>query len=296
MFTGDLNARLGHMSDSPQEYFSPIDEDPLSYVDVIDVPQRCSMDEFKNPWGNNLIDMCTVHDMCLLNGRTLGDLKGHYTNFEKNGNSVIDITVVDKQLISNILSFNVHPNNEFSKHCLIQTKLACQPFLPTINETSTVNLKFKKYFWNQDTSNIKLSAALQSHEVIVSKNKILQNNYPVSKSGVNQLTADVVSLCTLLHEKSCDHTKIGGKRNSKRKKQPWYTPDCETLRKRVRRAGNYLNSHPFDRQSREEYFVAKRQYNRKIKQTKKAAREKSLTNLINSLDKRDTVCGLYSPT
>jgi hypothetical protein len=55
----------------------------------------------------------------------------------------------------------------------------------------------------------------------------------------------------------------------------------------VRRAGNFLNKHPFDTQAREEYFVARRQYNRKIKQTKKAAHEKGISLLMNSIDKRE---------
>ena len=293
MFTGDLNARIGTTSDCPQDSFSPIDDDPLSYVDTIDVPNRCSMDVHNNPWGNNLLDICHAHDLCLLNGRTLGDLKGQFTNFsrkgkhKKAGSSVVDIAVVDKLLFSSVLSFKVHPNNEFGNHCLIQTKLACKPFLPPKNDSSTDDLKFKKYFWDIDSSRNKLLTALQSHEVISLKNKIIQNNYPSSKFGVDQLTADVVSLSTLLHDKSCNFSNIGKKRNSKRKKQSWYTPDCESLRKRVRRAGNYLNRHPFDTQAREDYFVARRQYNRKVKQTKKAAREEGLANLISSLDKRE---------
>ena len=45
--TGDLNARIGKLSDCPQDAFSPIEDDPLSFIDIIDVPPRCSMDNEK---------------------------------------------------------------------------------------------------------------------------------------------------------------------------------------------------------------------------------------------------------
>ena len=287
LFTGDLNARIGLSQDCPQEHFSPIDDDPISYIDIIDVPERSSMDSTKNPWGSNLLDICYGHELCLLNGRTLGDLRGKFTFFSKKGSSAIDVTVVDKQLFSSILSFQVDPINEFSSHSQIRTKLACKTFNHTINNTTTDELKFKKYFWNPDSSKDKLSTALQSEDFISLKNQIIQNTYSTDKSGVDKLTADVVSLSTLLHEKTCNFSDIGKKNKNKRKKQSWFTPDCESLRKRVRRAGNYLNRHPFNRQAREDYFVAKRQYNRKIKQTKKTARELGISNLIKSLDKRE---------
>ena len=44
MCTGDLNARIGKLSDCPQDTFSPIEDDPLSFIDIIDVPARCTMD------------------------------------------------------------------------------------------------------------------------------------------------------------------------------------------------------------------------------------------------------------
>ena len=187
--TGDLNARTGKLSDCPQDAFSPIEDDPLSYINIIDVPPRCSMDNEKNPWGIELVNMCFVHDLCLLNGRTLGDLKGQPTFFckkgssnSKNGFSVIDLSIVDKHLFPNILSFKVHPKNEFqTNHCLVETKIACKPCRPVNSLPPTNNLKFKKYSWNPDTSLDKLKHALQSPEVTALKTKITNNTYPTTR-------------------------------------------------------------------------------------------------------------------
>ena len=296
MFTGDLNARIGQLSDCPLETFSPIDDDPLTFIDIIDVPSRCTMDYVKNSWGKELIDLCFVHDLCILNGRTLGDLKGQPTFYtkksnsknDKSGTSVIDIAVTDKQLRSSVLSFKVHPKNEFpTNHCLIETKIACKPRVVNPTQPPTDSLKFKKYTWDPDSSHEKLTHALHSIEVTELANKISSNTYPTTKDGVDQITSDFVFLSKILHEKSCKISNIGKKRKCKRKKQSWYTPDCESLRKRVRRAGNFLNKHPFNIRAREEYFVARRQYNRKIKQTKKTAQKESISLLMNSLDKRE---------
>ena len=87
LITGDLNARVGDLSDCPQEPPLPIDDDPMSHIDTIDVPPRQTMDHIKNAWGNHLLNVCFVHDLCLLNGRTLGDLKGQPTFFSNKGNS-----------------------------------------------------------------------------------------------------------------------------------------------------------------------------------------------------------------
>ena len=170
---------------------------------------------------------------------------------------------------------------------MIQTNLACKPRRLDPTPAATNSLKFKKYSWNAETSLDKLTHALQSPEVIELKNKIANNTYPPTKNGVDQITSDFASLSNILHKKSCSISSIGKKLKNKRKKQSWFTQDCESLRKRVRRAGNFLNKHPFNICAKEEYFVARRQYNRKIKQTKKAARKESVSALMNSVDKRE---------
>ena len=87
MFTGDLNARIGKLLDCPPESYSPTEDDPLSHIETIDVPPRCTMDFEKNRWGTELLNLCYAHDLCLLNGRTLGDLKGQPTFFGNQFNS-----------------------------------------------------------------------------------------------------------------------------------------------------------------------------------------------------------------
>ena len=70
--------------------------------------------------------MCENHNLCIVNGRTVGDFEGKYTFYNSLGNSSIDLTLVDFDYLPKILSFKVHPPNEFSHHCKIETKLSCQ--------------------------------------------------------------------------------------------------------------------------------------------------------------------------
>ena len=47
-----------------------------------------SKDQNKNPRGNELLDVCKLNDMLILNGRKPGDLFGSYTCHNWNGSSV----------------------------------------------------------------------------------------------------------------------------------------------------------------------------------------------------------------
>ena len=255
----------------------------LPQLHTIEAPPRCSMDTKVNTWGNSLIDVCIAHNLCLLNGRTVGDLEGRCTYFGI-GNSVIDVTIVDQDILSSTLAFKVHNLTEFSNHCKIETILACSPKKNVVPDPQIQILNFYKYIWNQDTSPVKLNLAIKSQEFQDLHQKIINNTYAINSAGTNDLTKDVEDLIKFLHDQSCDKIRIGRKPKHKSKKQPWFTPDCQTLRKRVRRAANFLSRNPFNERAREEYFSTNRQYRRLIKKSQKMNAENSLTKLIKSTD------------
>ena len=73
---GDLNARTANdkdyiESDKPDSYFGI---ENLSNQNL-----RNSEDENKNPRGNELLDVCKLNDMLIINGRKTGDHFGKYT-------------------------------------------------------------------------------------------------------------------------------------------------------------------------------------------------------------------------
>ena len=123
------------------------------------------------------------------------------------------------------------------------------PYYAHRDSPQTNPLSFDKYIWNKDLSAEKLTNALQSREFHVLKTDILNKNYEFSTLGTKHFTHDVEKITTFLHEQCCDKIKVGKNKskfkNKNAKRKPWFTPDCQSLRKRARRAANYFSRHPF---------------------------------------------------
>ena len=84
--------------------------------DNSDLPQRTSEDGNSNTNGDTLLDLTYAHDLVIDNGRTLGDIQGHFTCLKWNGNSVIDYTIANRHLYDAITKLQVHDLTEFSDH------------------------------------------------------------------------------------------------------------------------------------------------------------------------------------
>ena len=203
MITGDLNSSIGLKPETlTLDDFNRHTDSPES-MNEIWAPRRCSIDTKTTTWGNKLIDVCTAHNICLLNGRKLGDFEGRCTYFGRTS-SAIDVTIVDRDIFSHTLAFQVHPLTEFSDHCPIETILACKPQNIDFNDPCVEKIIFDKYVWNKETSLDKLTSAMSAPDFINLKRKILETNYPPCKSGCDQFSEAVYKLTKFLHEKCCD--------------------------------------------------------------------------------------------
>ena len=191
-----------------------------------------------------------------------------------------------------ILSFQVHPPNEFSHHCKIETKLSCRPQqTPKTTDGSLSNSQFNKYIWEGDISKKKIIEAVSSPTFNNKKQQILTKNYNTTPGSVEEAVEDVEELLTVLHMSSCKVkrvNKIKRKRN-RRIHQPWYTEQCECMRKRIRRAGDAASKDPYNRQKQTELSTAKRDYNRLIRKVKREHRVEVITKLetLNSENNND---------
>ena len=117
---------------------------------------------------------------------TLGDSCGKYTFFGYESNSVIDYTLVDKQLLSKVQCFKVHNFTGITNHCKIETILACSPKRLENNNQTTETLDFVKYTWEPNASPEKLSAILMSTEFSHLKNNILSSQYEPDANATNK--------------------------------------------------------------------------------------------------------------
>ena len=83
--------------------------------------------------------------------------------------------------------------------------------------------------------------------------------------------------------KNCFKLAKRGKRRHghKPKKNPWYTNECEELKKRLRNIANLLTKAPKDPHIRGKYFVIKKQYRKSLKYNKKRFELTNLQTLQN---------------
>ena len=289
MVTGDLNARVGNKSDIVTlDEINDNDDNPLE-PNFITAPPRCCQDSVVNTWGNTLLDLCFACNLCLLNGRSLGDTAGRYTYYAGSGHSTIDVTLVDKDMLKNTLNFTVHDLNEFSHHCIIETIIRCRPINLTPQPERELHLEFDKYSWDSDSSALKLFDAINSNEAKALFSKITNNKYEQNISGTDSFTTDLNKYIKMLHDRSCKKIKIRKKRKSKFakvKRQTWFTQECQKQRERLRRAANFLSRHPHNRTAQDEYRSTLKTYRKIIKKAKKLHRENAWDTLNKSVDKR----------
>ena len=284
LITGDLNARTGTRSDIAQ--FDEKDHGELFSESSTKINIRNSRDKVVNTWGRKLLEICDNHNMCIVNGRTVGDFQGKFTFYSTLGNSVYDVTVVDIDYLPKILSFIVHPPNEFSHHCKIETKLSClHRETHQTSDDCLIKEQFNKFIWEGDISKSKLLEATSTATFMQKKETFMSLDYDTSSKSVKKATEDIEHLLTDLHMKSCKMKRANKqkKRSNNRMYQPWYSEQCETLRNKIRRSGEEASKDPFNRKKQAELATAKREYNRLIRRLKREHR-KAVISELETLD------------
>ena len=74
---GDYNTRTAIERDIVDNDKYDPEMSPVSY----DLPPRSSQDKIINPKGKELLDLCKMQNLCIINGRKTGDTLGNFTSF-----------------------------------------------------------------------------------------------------------------------------------------------------------------------------------------------------------------------
>ena len=115
--TGDMNARTAMKPDYVE--VDKITDEIAGFTDEETHNKlRGNIDMKTNYAGLQLLNLCKITDMLILNGRVIGNLMGHYTFYSNNGCSVVDNTVTDKHLLKKILYHTIDSPSHLSDHCL----------------------------------------------------------------------------------------------------------------------------------------------------------------------------------
>ena len=234
---------------------------------------RNSEDKSRNQRGKEILDICKLNDLLILNGRTTGDIFGNFTCHNWNGSSVVDYCIVSYEYIDNITSFTVGEYIPWlSDHCNIDTTIqVTKPARKTKADEKSFKLH-PGFLWN-DQSYEKYKESLSSPP-IRSKVDDLLSNKPLT---VTEMSEEIKSI---LFE-NADISKLKTKKTGTNENvsEPWFDDDCKNMKNKIRSIGKQLSKSPNDRFIRTSLCEAKKSFRRKIAYKKRNYKKAVLTEL-----------------
>ena len=104
---GDFNARIKTVCENIAQDKSDETLGIQTTIEVLHPPRNSEDQKLVNKRGHDFLDLCRVNDLTIANGRTVGDLYGHYTCHQKRGSSVVDYLITPHKTLKNISHFQV---------------------------------------------------------------------------------------------------------------------------------------------------------------------------------------------
>lgn len=274
MMVGDLNARTSSCPDSING-----DSDIVFPIYANDnIPTRNSMDKTLDSRGKHLLEICIQSQLCILNGRCLGDTLGNFTCHNYNGSSVVDYSIVSENLYNDIVYFNVEKlNGVLSDHSMITTMIKIQK--PIKLNTRNINLhkisrnliKFTESTKTQYQNNLNNPTT---------KSKIINLINNCNMDNVDETIKSFNDILIQQLPKQPHRTRKNIKRHKPKIKQnKWYDNTLYNLKKLVIKKGQLMSDYPFDKSIRLSFLCLRKKYRKACKV--KARNYKS--DLINKL-------------
>ena len=251
MLIGDLNSRTGQLNeimllDIQDEI---LDERTFTQPYVVDIlkslnipVKRCNLDTKINNNGRKLVEMCKIHELCLMNGRVGSDKNvGGLTCADK---SAIDYIMCSPDLLLNVSEFCIDVFDPLlsDKHSPICVTLSIDKIELHEKETNVNNPQSNKIYkikceWDDDKT--------VEYQMNFDENKINHTFLNLSSANTNEMTqVHMDSISSDLKEILIEPAKITGMYkqirpttiNKKNKcNKPWFNGDCKASKK------NYQN-------------------------------------------------------
>jgi len=123
---GDLNSRCGELSEclTFDEHVDELNQYNEIFQSPVDETRR-SCDKTVNAQGRQLIELCKIYSLYILNGRFGHDKNiGNFTYVSGNGSSVIDYCLCSNEIIQIVKDFKIEERSE-SKHFPVSVHISC---------------------------------------------------------------------------------------------------------------------------------------------------------------------------
>ena len=263
---GDLNARTGELADFEVHSKAQQNGEEIKLPGrEINNKKRANCDKKSNQMGIKLLELCKMHDLQILNGRTTGDRRGLFTYHDTSqGASSIDIAVASDTLSSKISSFTVLPQSDISRHSKIVTRIKnlkgdIQP--TQIKEYPWIPTS-KKYKWADNSAN-QLSTALNSRlvsDIMIECDLYMEAGLvePAAKK-LSEIYNTAADAALDIKEKK---NIVNNQFKHKKKPKKWYDNECRNLKNISRRLAILKQQEPTNQDIRSRHNSALKDYKR----------------------------------
>ena len=277
LLAGDFNSRTGNLNDSLE--LSDTERNLFCVDDFVsDMVQesftkRVNQDKQINKNGRELIELCKVTELKILNGRVGKDEGvGKYTCLTGMGQSAIDYMICSPELMKYVIDFNVEPFDRCTSdsHCALTLTLKshvelCVPRSSDSTAQRTTDIEPNAYSdntltWVKERANDfrnnfdaekirKVRETIQSLEL----NTVNDIKIDLLADSLKSLFVDSTKESNMQRKINQNHRKLTGTRKTDGK--PWFNSECYDARKQYLKLKNKLskeNSSAYSNKLREE--------------------------------------------
>ena len=237
-------------------------------------------------YGQNVLDLCISSRCRILNGRTLGDTRGHSTSFQPNGNAAVDYALVSTDLLKNVSWFKVDSLTYHSDHCQISI---CLKLNYNICKFKTQRLAPISIRWSTGLSrNFSIAIASKSTSEQASFfYKVIQSIPILPRKRLLKYTK------TLPSRKDSVNKLYAKKKCLRKCNKKWFDKDCSTLRRSLREMARRVSRNQNDKEFLKHFYSQKKQYKtllRKKERKYKARTVQSLLDIETKLSPVKRIC------
>ena len=265
IINGDFNARTGTENDiiSPDKFDNDFGLEIENFRS-----NRNSQDSVINKQGEDLLDMCKSLDLCIANGRKVGDPFGNYTCIKWNGNSVVDYLLTSKNFFNQVLTFKVGQYEPLlSDHCPLKYCLEI-PKCDNDVEVESLDNAPRTFIWS-DEGIAKFLNNLKNDNNQNHLETILNSDFTSPNAIVEDITIFLKKTAKISNIKIRRAPNSTGKVNP-----PWFNNDCTNIKKEIISLGKKITKDP----------------NNSVLKSELAKEKKVLKNTIkNNLSHKETI-------
>ena len=271
MIQGDLNCRTGDDSDYVEGDKS---DDYFGIENFSNQNKRNSEDKTKNARGIELLDVCKLNDLFILNGRTTGDVFGKYTNHNWNGSSVVDYFLAPNYFFDKVSNFTVGDYVPWlSDHCMIRTTFKIFDLNRQLQEKGEPTPVHPGFLWN-DISRFNF------------ENNLALPYFQEKFDALCSSDLKPLEIANKIKALLMENTKVSGLKERRNqndhkgwKSEPWFDHECRIKKENLRTLANKVKKTPNNAESRKMLTETKRDFKRTIAIKKRQQKEKAVSEL-----------------